>query len=227
MCEYSFKECHPKWQTSFLLTGRHPFLHVPLWSPDTWPHPCKGSWKLLCLVWECGGREDITCGQPAISAAVYLPLKQPSGTPATWHTTSNGRPCHLPNCLPSQLPENSTLAKGQQSLGVLLSQSQDHLLQAWIAFARRLLRTGVCGLCGAPRLFLPSPSTCPPRPNASGCFWSLHLFQPVSRCRGMSWKFVSGAKTHNKEACDFLGDAVSSGYRVSLLLSLRCPVAPR
>lgn len=130
--------------------------------------PVRKAGSYSIRVQECGGREDITCGQAAVSAAVYLPLKQPSGALTTWHTASNGHPCHLPNCLPSQLPENSH-CKGTTSLGVLLSQSQDHLLQAWLAFARRLLRIGVYGLCGAPSLFLPSSSTCPLRPEASGC----------------------------------------------------------
>lgn len=140
MCEYSFKECHPKWQTSLLFTGRHPFLHVPLWNPDTWPHPCKGSWKLLYLgsgVWWQGGHH--------LWATSCLCRCGPAPQTAKWRSSYMTHSIQWPSLSPAQLSSLTTarkltLAKGQQSLGVLLSQSQDHLLQAWLAFARRLLR---------------------------------------------------------------------------------------
>lgn len=201
---------------------------MPLWNPDTWPHPCKGSWKLLYLglgVWWQGGHHLWTSS--------CLCRCVPASQTAKWHSTQHGaqHPMAVLVTCPTASPHIclKTTHKGTAVTGSPSEPEPGPLAPSLAS----LLRDDSCALvsvvCAVLHLVSLSPSTCPPRPGASGCLWSLHLFQPVSHCRGMSWKFGSGAKTHTKEACNFLGDAVSSEtwYRESLLLPLRCPVALR
>lgn len=101
---------------------------------------CKGNWKLLYLgagVWWQGGHH--------LWATSCLCRCGPGPQTAKWRSSYMTHSMQWPSLSPAQpssltTARKLTLAKGQQSLGVLLSQSQDHLLQAWLAFARRLLR---------------------------------------------------------------------------------------